>query len=264
MTEDSSGLLAEIAFAHQLADLARPIARRHFRQALPVDTKADASPVTRADREIEARLREAIRTRHPSHGILGEEQAPEGLDRRHVWVIDPIDGTKSFITGMPLFGTLIALVADGKPVLGLVDMPILDERWVGAPGLGATHNSTPCRTREVAHLGDAVVMTTSPDAYDPRSWAAFEAMSRRARLRRFGGDCYMYALLASGHVDVVTGCRLEPYDYLPMVALVEAAGGCITDWQGRALGLSGGDGRVAVSANATLHAQVLAALNDRG
>lgn len=249
-----------IAFAHQLADAARPLAMQYFRQPLEVQIKSDLSPVTLADQAIERHLRELIEQHHPEHGLFGEEQGALGVDREWVWVLDPIDGTKSFISGMPLFGTLIALLHWGRPILGVVDHPALSERWVGVQGFGAhgaTHQGQPCHTRQTARLSDAIVMTTSPDAYSAQDWQRFDRISRQARLRRFGGDCYQYALLASGHIDVVMGSRLEPYDFMPMVALVESAGGCISTWSGHALTLSHRNERVLVSANATLHQEVL-------
>lgn len=251
-----------LRFAHQLADAAGPIARHYFRSKLTVDRKADLSPVTVADREIEDTLRKLIRAEFPEHGVLGEEQGRDGIDREYVWVLDPIDGTKSFIAGVPLFGTLIALLHNGHPVLGMIDHPILNERWSAFEGQQVTrYNTVPCRTSSCTRLADAIVMTTSPDAYGADDLARFNNASLKARLRRFGGDCYAYALLASGHVDAVLGCNLEPYDFMPMVAVVEGAGGVITDWQGQTLNIHQYDGRVLVSASAALHAEILAQLN---
>lgn len=249
-----------IAFAHSLADAAGPIARKYFRQKFEVFDKPDLTPVTVADREIEARLRELIRERFPAHGILGEEQGRDGIDREYVWVLDPIDGTKSFISGVPLFGTLIALLHRGTPILGLVDHPVLHERWVGAPQTGATYNGQPCHASRCRHLSEAIVLTTSPDSYSGEDLVRFDRASKRARLRRFGGDCYSYALLASGHVDIVLGGRLEPYDFMPMVALVESAGGVMTDWSGNTLTIDQYDGKVLVCATRDLHHEMLAAL----
>jgi myo-inositol-1(or 4)-monophosphatase len=254
-----------LAFAHRLADEARPLALRYFRQPLDVQIKADLSPVTLADQAIERHLRALILEHHPDHGLFGEEHGALATDREWIWVLDPIDGTKSFISGMPLFGTLIALLHFGKPVLGVVDHPALSERWVGVAGRGATYQGKPCKTRDCDHLSDAIVMTTSPDAYGDQAsedWQRFDKVSRRARLRRFGGDCYQYALLASGHIDVVMGANLEPYDFMPMVALVRSAGGCISNWKGEELTLSHTRERVLVSATERLHQEVLSMLNE--
>ncbi len=249
-----------LEFAPGLADAAGVIARQYFRQPLDVERKADDSPVTLADRAIEAMMRERIRARWPAHGILGEEQGQEHLEREFVWVLDPIDGTKSFISGNPLFGTMICLLRQGRAVLSLVDIPLLGERWQGVDGQGARLNGQPCRVRSCTDLSQAMVMATSPDSF-PGPWRApFEAASGQAALRRFGGDCYAYCLLASGHVDAVFGGALEPYDYLPLAALIESAGGILTDWSGQRPGMSGHDVRVVAAATPALHAQLLAAL----
>jgi histidinol phosphatase-like enzyme (inositol monophosphatase family) len=245
--------------AHSLADAARPIARRWFRSSVSVEFKNDDSPVTRADREIEAELRRKITEAFPQHGILGEEEAPVAPQSEYVWVIDPIDGTKSFISGMPTFGTLIALLRHGVPQLGIIDMPILEERWVGQVGGATSLNGVPARTRSGTSLADAVVYTTSPDDFSLADLARFERVSRAARMRRFGGDCYAYALLASGTIDVVVEAGLQPYDYLALVTVVEGAGGKITDWTGLAL-TPDSDGRVVATASSALHEKVLEGL----
>lgn len=249
-----------IAFAHALADHAGPIALKYFRQKVDIFEKADLTPVTVADREIETRIREMIHDRYPDHGILGEEHGKDRTDGEYVWVIDPIDGTKSFISGVPLFGTLIALLHRGKPLLGLVDHPVLLERWIGTYQHGASRNGLACRTSQCNRLSDAIVFTTSPDAFAGNDLSRFDRVSKKARLRRFGGDCYSYALLASGHVDIVMGGKLEPYDFMPMVALIESAGGVISDWEGNPLNIDQYDGKVLVSASRRLHDEALAEL----
>jgi histidinol phosphatase-like enzyme (inositol monophosphatase family) len=241
-----------LATARALAAAARPIARRYFRQRLTVERKADSSPVTVADRSIEAELRRLLAARHPDHAIFGEEHGAERLGARFTWVIDPIDGTKSFVTGMPLFGTLIAVLDHGRPMLGLVDMPMLDEVWIGQAGQGASLNGQPCRSSGCTDPGAATLYATSPDIFSGPELAAFERLSRQVGLRRFGGDCYAYALLASGHVDLVVEVGLQPYDYLPLVPVIEEAGGVISDWSGRPLGLES-DGRIVAAASPALH-----------
>ena len=248
-----------VRFAGAMADAAGALARRYFRSDIAVETKADASPVTIADREIERTLRDMIAARFPDHGVFGEEHGAASLDRDFVWVIDPIDGTKSFIAGMPLFGTLIALLRDGQPVLGVVDHPALGERWVGAAGQATLRHGTPCRTRDCRALSDAILFATSPDLFTGADLDAFERVSRRARMRRFGGDCYAYALLASGFVDAVVETGLQPYDYLALVPVIEGAGGVITDWRGQRLGLAS-DGRVVAAATPALHEAITAML----
>lgn len=248
-----------VALAHRLAEEARRLALPRFRTALDVFVKDDESPVTVADREVEAALRALIGATFPDHGILGEEQGRENVDADHVWVIDPIDGTKSFITGSPLWGALIALLHKGRPVLGLIDIPYTQERWCAAGGGSTTFNGREARTRACTELAAARIYTTSPDAFAPADWLRYDALSRRTALRRFGGDSYCYGLLASGHADLVVEAGLQPYDYLALVPVIEGAGGVITDWQGEPLGVDS-DGRVVAAATAQLHAEALAAL----
>lgn len=251
------------AFAEHLADLARPLARAHFRTSIGIEWKADLSPVTAADRAVERTLREAIALRYPDHGVLGEEEAAVGIDRRVVWVVDPIDGTKSFITGLPLFGTLIAALVDGRPRVGIIEAPALGERWVGVAGGGTRLDGAPCRTSGVTRLADARLFATSPDMFSPAETTRFAALARQVGLSRFGGDCYAYGLLASGHVDLVVEASLKPYDFMALVPVVEEAGGVITDWSGAPLSIASG-GQVIAAANGTLHALALDILRAGG
>jgi histidinol phosphatase-like enzyme (inositol monophosphatase family) len=250
-------------FCETLADGARAVSCRHFRTDTTVETKADASPVTRADQETEAFLRARIAAAYPAAGVFGEEQGAGGLDADLLFVVDPIDGTKSFITGSPLFATLIAVLQGGRPVVGVIDMPVLDERWIGVAGEQTVYRwadrSFCCATGNGVVMGEAAVSTTSPDMFAPDDWARFDAVSRRARLRRFGGDGYQYGRLARGELDLVGEGDLKPYDYLALVPVVEGAGGVVTDWAGAPLALDS-DGRVLAAANADLHADALASL----
>jgi inositol-phosphate phosphatase/L-galactose 1-phosphate phosphatase/histidinol-phosphatase len=241
-------------FAEKLADMARDLARAHFRTTTAYERKADLSPVTVADRAIEAALRSAIEECYPGHGILGEEMGHQ--DRgRELWVLDPIDGTKAFVTGMPLFGTLIAYLEEDVPRLGIIEMPALGERWSAALGVTAFGGSA-CQTSKCASLAEARIYTSSPDVFSPDDWARYERLSRETALRRFGGDCYMYGLLASGFCEIVVEESLMPYDYMALVAVIEGAGGVISDWEGRPLTLRS-DGRVVASANRALHEKAL-------
>jgi len=260
-SEFLSSLPAHERLAMQLANEAGSAALRWFRSRVEVLTKADDSPVTVADREVERALRERLAAVRPDHGLLGEEHGRERLDADWVWVIDPIDGTKAFITGSPLWGNLLALLWRGRPVLGLVNLPALGERWLGSSGQQSTWNGTPCHASACTRLADARVYTTSPDAFDAAGWLAFDRLSRQAALRRFGGDCHSYGSLASGHVDLVVESGLQPYDYLALVPVIEGAGGVISDWQGRPLHMAS-DGRVVAAATPALHAQALAGLAD--
>ncbi|MGO4393378.1 histidinol-phosphatase [Variovorax sp. M-6] len=249
----------DLRVAHALADAAAAHSLRLFRTPLDIISKADESPVTQADRAAETAMREILGTERPADGIFGEEHGRERLEAERVWVLDPIDGTRSFITGSPLWGTLIGLLRGGRVELGMVDMPVLGERWIGQAGIGATRNGQPVRASQCSALADARIVTTSPDIFNPADWQAFDVLSRRCAMRRFGGDCYGYAQLAGGTIDLVVETGLQPYDYLGPTGLIEAAGGIVTDWQGRPLGLES-DGRVVAAATSELHRQALALL----
>ncbi|CAO3415068.1 Histidinol-phosphatase [alternative form] (EC 3.1.3.15) [Azospirillum endophyticum] len=264
LTTTMAGDRQELAgFAAILADEARGLSRRWFRTPVAIDTKPDDSPVTVADREVEAALRRRIAERFPDHGIFGEEHGRDRLESEIVWVIDPIDGTRSFISGWPVYGTLLAVLERGVPKVGVIDMPVLGERWTGRAGAPTLYadggQERPCRTRDCRRLADATVYTTSPDAFDEAGLRVFETVSRQARTRRFGGDCYIYGLVASGHIDLVIEAGLQPYDYLAMQPVIEGAGGVITDWEGKPLAMDS-DGRVVAAATAELHAETIAAI----
>lgn len=260
---DSSDLKEFSALAHELAEVAGAVQQRYFRQPVAVDSKVDSSPVTIADREAEAAMRDLIGRRYPSHGIFGEEFGSDRETAEFVWVLDPIDGTKSFITGRPLFGTLIALLREGRPVLGVIDQSILKERWVGIEGAPTLHNGNVLRTRECPVLSQASLYATSPFMFaNAGDRQGFERLAKRVRYPLFGGDCYAYGLVAMGFVDVVVEANLQPYDYMALVPVLEGAGGYITDWTGNELGLAS-DGRVVASGDRRLHDEALALLDMR-
>ena len=262
MTDSNSRELLALACA--LADAAAAHSMRYFRTPLPIITKGDLSPVTLADRDAEAAMRQILAERSPADGIYGEEHGSERLDAGRVWVLDPIDGTRSFITGSPLWGTLIGVLEGGRVRFGLVDMPVLRERWwglseAGGRGAIALRNGQPVHASACTRIEDARIVCTSPDIFAPADWQAFDALSGRCAMRRFGGDCYGYAQLAGGTIDLVVETGLQPYDYLGPAGLIEAAGGVITDWQGQPLGLQS-DGRVVAAATPELHRAALQAL----
>ena len=248
-----------LALAIDLADAAGDAIRPYFRQPLAVDDKPDLSPVTIADRAAEMAMRRLIAQRFPEHGIFGEEFGRERPDAEFTWVLDPIDGTKSFISGIPLFGTLIALLHGGRPVLGLIDQPISRERWIGAAGRPTIFNGTPVRCRPCPALAAATVFSTSPDMFRGDDASAHARVAAAAKLVRFGADCYAYGILALGCIDVVIEASLKPYDFSAMLPIVEGAGGVATDWQGAPLTLAS-DGRVLVAGDRRAHQQALALL----
>ncbi len=243
------------AFAAELAEASGAVIRRHFRRPLAVEVKADASPVTIADRETERALRALIGARYPDHGIIGEEFDAERPNAPLVWALDPIDGTKSFVTGKPLFGTLIALLWQGRPVLGVVDHPIMGERWVGQAGEPTRLNGEAAQVRPCAELSRAALYASHPDMFRGADAVSFSRVAKAVALPLFGGDCYAYGLLASGFVDLIVEATLGPDDYFALVPVVEGAGGIITDWDGQALHM-GSDGRVVAAGEIALGDEV--------
>lgn len=248
-----------VQLANALADAARPIAARYFRTQVAIDDKTDNSPVTIADREAETAMRDLL-TRHvPDHGVFGEEHGAVRTDAEYVWVLDPIDGTKAFITGLPIFGTLVALLHRGKPVMGIIDQPILKERWLGVEGQRATFNGTPISVRACDALAKAYMYSTAPIMFPGAYEKPHEALTRMVKLFRWGGDCYAYGLLASGHVDLVVEASLKLYDFAALVPVVKGAGGLITDWRGKELDMQS-DGSVLAAGDAAVHRAAMGVL----
>jgi histidinol-phosphatase len=245
-----------LALANALADAAGEAIRPSFRRPLAVEDKLDLSPVTAADRAAERAMRRLIAERFPGHGIIGEEFGREREDAEFVWVLDPIDGTKSFISGVPLFGTLIALAHRGRPILGVIDQPISRERWIGAADQPTTFGGRPIRCRRCPTLAAATLFATSPEMFRGADADAFTRLAAAAKLVRYGADCYAYGLLAAGFIDLVVEASLKPYDFCAMLPIVEGAGGVATDWQNRPLTLAS-DGRVVVAGDRRAHAAAL-------
>lgn len=230
-------LNADIALAHRLADAARAAILPHYRSGLKSERKEDASPVTLADRAAEEAMRRILNAECPRDAIHGEEFGAETGSSGRTWVLDPIDGTASFLIGRPIFGTLIALVVDGWPVLGVIDQPVLDERWIGVTGQPTLLNGQPVRTRPCRELSDATLATTGPHYFNDHDGEHFMGLAAKTDHRRMvmGGDCYNYALLASGHLDIVCEANLKLHDYAALVPVVEGAGGTMCDWNGEPL-----------------------------
>lgn len=242
--------------AINLADAARPEILSRFRTGIAIDAKSDASPVTEADRTAERVMRALIKERFPSHGILGEEYGSENIDAEYVWVLDPIDGTNSFVTGKPLFGTLIALCQNGVPIVGVIDAPGVNERWIGVKGQATLHNGQAVTTRRLGALDQAWLYATTPAMFLGENKAAFERLSASVWRTVYGGDCYAYGLLASGHVDLVCEASLGTYDFAALVPVIEGAGGIITDWHGAPLTLQS-EGRVLAAGDKSQHQMAL-------
>ncbi|MGQ0661989.1 MAG: histidinol-phosphatase [Pseudomonadota bacterium] len=258
MADDIDSFLAT---AERLADTAGAIVRRYFRTPIRVVDKSDRTPVTVADREAEAAMRTIIERSFPAHSVIGEEHGPSNPGASHVWVLDPIDGTKSFITGRPLFGTLVALCRDGRPILGVIDCPALGERWVGRAGRPTTHQGQPVRTRPCPALVQAALYCVSPLVFSAPDFERFERVRRAVRTPVYGGDCYSYGLVASGFADLVVEAGLKAHDWAAIVPVIEGAGGRMTDWRGRPLELAA-DGHVLAAGDARAHAEAMALLAD--
>jgi len=239
-----------LELAGKLADVARRVAMAHFRTPVAVQAKSDGSPVTMVDKEIESEMRRMIRAAFPGHAIRGEEFPAEG-NGEFTWMIDPIDGTKSFITGFPLFGSLIALMQGERPVLGVIEAPAMAERWVGCEGRPTLFNGREARASARRTLGEAVVYTTTAETFNAEERPRFEALGARMALRRYGGDCYLYGMLASGSCELVVEVQLKPHDFMAVIPVVEGAGGRISDWRGAPLSTAS-NGRVVAAANETL------------
>ena len=238
-------LTAEIALAHRLADAARAAIVPHFRSGLAHERKADATPVTLADRAAEEAMRRILTAEVPQDGVVGEEfGVSEGRSGRQ-WVLDPIDGTTAFLAGRAIFGTLIALLVDGFPVLGVIDQPVQQERWLGVAGEPTTLNGVPVTTRACAELSQAAIATTGPHYFSQDEGDMFMALAQATDHKRMimGGDCYNYAMLASGHLDLVCETGLKLYDFAALAPVVEGAGGTLCDWNGEPLH-AGSDGHV--------------------
>jgi myo-inositol-1(or 4)-monophosphatase len=252
-------------FAEELADLSGLAILPHFRVPITIDNKLGTSgfdPVTEADRAAEHAIRARIKARYPTHGIMGEEHGHEPGRDAATWVVDPIDGTRAFVCGMPQWGTLIALNDGIRPVIGVLDQPYTRERWVASGGRtqfkDAFGGYRQLRTRACASLDEAVLTTTSPVGYfDDGEQRAFWQLAGQARLTRFGGDCYAYGLLAMGLVDVIVESSLKAWDIQALIPIVENAGGVVTTWRG---GPADAGGQVVACGDRKLHAAVIDAL----
>lgn len=234
----------DIALAMRLADAAAAAIRPHFRTVV-AERKGDATPVTLADRAAEEAMRAILAAEVPRDSVIGEEFGASAGSSGRSWVLDPIDGTAGFLAGRPIFGTLIALVVEGFPVLGVIDQPITGERWVGATGRPTTLNGKPVRTRSCRELGEATLATTGPHYFDDHDGGHFMGLAAKTDHRRMvmGGDCYNYAMLATGQLDVVCEANLKLHDWAALVPIVEGAGGTMADWNGEPLH-AGSDGHV--------------------
>ncbi len=246
-----------------MPSLTRPIAKKYFRSFTEVDIKPDASPVTIADKLIEKKLREILKTEFPSYTIFGEEYGGS-LGHEVGWCIDPIDGTRAFIAGKPTFGTLVALCSNRVPLLGLIDMPCLDELYIGyfdvrQELVHATLNGNLISASKKVDLSHALIATSSPAAFSSRGFQKFQKISEKCKDIYFGGDCHNYALLASGHIDIVMEHNLAPYDMMALIPILLASGAVVTDWSGDSIKTCN-PGEILAASTPELHAKALSFL----
>ncbi|MEP3435335.1 MAG: histidinol-phosphatase [Hoeflea sp.] len=259
-------MLPDITFFDAIAEAAAAETLPRFRMSVAVDNKLARGfdPVTEADQEAERAIRRVIGERYPDHGILGEEHGSVGLDRDYVWVIDPIDGTRAFISGLPVWGTLVGLYHKGRAVMGMMDQPFTGERFIAGPGSAIVrHNgkTLPLRTRTGVTLEHATMMTTSPSIFPEELDASYKRIEKTVQLARYGCDCYAYAMVASGHIDLVVEAGLKAYDVGGLIPLVEQAGGVMTTWSGDR---PENGGTIVASGSPQLHEAALEMLNRTG
>jgi len=250
-----------LAFGNRLADESR-LMHREFQSGPPdVEFKADNSVVTAMDKAIESRLRELITTQYPDHGIIGEEQEATNPGAEINWVLDPIDGTAAFIAGMPVYGTLIALAMEGTPILGIVDIPAVEQRWRGASGRPTTKNGIICRTRKCRDMSKAVLINCNPDILSATERPALDSLRKVTARRIYGGASLAYGLLAEGRVDLAVDSGFMVHDFAAHVPVIQGAGGKITDWAGRPLTLESGR-RILAAGDPALHREALEMITD--
>ena len=249
-----------IKFALTITEQASEIPRRYFRSGFDIDHKQDESPVTIADRETEQFIRNALQKQFPDHAIFGEEFGRDNIDSEYEWIIDPIDGTRSFVCGMPLYGMLLALLKHGLPEFGIIRMPELGEVYSGDGKSANRNQSETLSTSKTVAIEDAIIYINEGEKIARKSPELFSRLTSAGRVMRLGYDCYPHALLAAGEVDLVIDFDLKPYDYFSLIPVVEGAGGIITDWQGQTLTMES-TGDVISAATPELHQQAMALIS---
>ena len=250
-----------VKFANNLADESEIIIKKYFRTFLNVDSKEDKSPVTIADKEVELKIREIIKTNYPEHGILGEEFDQTNIESEYIWVIDPIDGTRSFIAGHKDFGTLIALVYNNKPIVGIINCPMHNERWVGIINKETTMNNKVVKTSKTTVINESYFCTSGLYLEDDHFKKSCDKIINKSKYYRLGGDCYMYGMIASGLIEIVLEDTLKTHDYMALVNVIEGAGGKITDKFGEEI-TTDSQGSVIASANEKLHTEIISLINE--
>ena len=250
-----------VNFANLLADLATKTSMMYFRKNINIENKEDESPVTIADKETEEIIRDNIRKTFPDHGILGEEYESENLESEFIWVIDPIDGTKSYIAGHKDFGNLISLLHKNQPIIGIINCPAHNERWIGIQNTKTTCNGKNVNTSKIEKLEDAYLFSSGIYFYEESFRKGFENIKEKTKFFRLGGDCYMYGMLSSGLIDIVIEDTLKAHDYMALINVIEGAGGKITDKLGNPITLNS-DGSLIASSSSLLHNKIINIINN--
>lgn len=255
-------------FANNLANASGEVIKKYFRKKIDIEDKVDNSPVTIADKNTESVLRQMITEKYPDHDILGEEFGSKHSGSSLKWILDPIDGTRSFILGIPIFGTLIALIENGIPLLGVIDIPITGERWVGYKKNESFFYSSKnyiesfrCKVSNQKSIENATLVATDPAMFSHLQKPFFDIVAQKVKMVRFGGDCYSYGLLASGFIDLIIEANMKVYDVMALIPIINEAGGIITDWNGKNFFDKQWDGSVLAAASSELHAKTINLLN---
>lgn len=246
--------------ANKMADMAGEIALKYFRSQFDMQEKDDKTPVTVTDREIEERMRAYLVRHHPDHGVIGEEFGTDRPDAEFVWVIDPIDGTKAFATGKPLFGTIIGLAHEGRPIAGVIDQAFTKERWIGVENEGTTHNGQPVRVALRRNFDEVRFYTAAPEMFHGETFPHFERLRTSVKWTLYGCDCYAYGLLSMGQIDLVMEQFLGLHDIIGLVPIIKAAGGYVSDWAGHDITLQSGN-RIIAASNKEIAAKALSIIN---
>ena len=257
----NNSLQEYLNFANKLADEAGIISMEYFRTSLDIENKSDETPVTIADKNTELKLRSMIEKKYPDHGILGEEFDSINPDAEFIWVIDPIDGTKSYVAGHKDFGNLISLTQNKKPIIGIINCPAHDERWVGAKNQNSTFNLQPSKTSSVNKIEDAYFFSSGLYFTEPHLRNAVDKIKHKVKYYRYGGDCYMYGMVASGLIDFVIEDTLKVHDYMALVNVIEGSGGKVTDKFGNEI-TTDSRGSCIASANEKLHSELISLINE--
>ena len=244
-----------------MADLARSFIRQSILTKPKIEYKTDGSPVTNFDKELEVILRGYIHEKYPEHGIIGEELTAVNPSAEFTWLLDPIDGTLAFLTGIPVYGTLISLLHDGFPILGIIDIPKTSDRWIGQKNKKTLHNGRFIKTSDCSVLSEATLSTSSPDYYDETNINVLKTLQSATVQTVYGGSCVAYGQIASGKIDLGIDANFDIHDFLPLIPIIEGAGGFLTNWQGETLSKESGTENMLASANSYLHGKALEKIN---